>query len=111
METLRIMNLITCKNLMLLIYKSQTNFIFALQPIIIISQTAIIISVSLQSWHSLPVRSNQGKVIEQLMGTTASANNTHLQSVSTNCKVLCKMERGLSEITNDKFGLGNGKFG
>lgn len=45
------------------------------------------------------------------MGTTGNANNAHLQSVSTNYKVLYKVERGLTELTNDKFGLDNGKFG
>lgn len=111
METLRIMNLFTCRNSILPIYKSQTNLILVLQPIIIISQTAIIISVSLQSLQSLPVRSNQGKVMEQLLGTMRNASNAHLQSISTICMVLHKVERGLPEITNDKFGLDNGKFG
>jgi hypothetical protein len=87
------------------------KFFLVLQPIIIISETAIIISVSLQPWQSLPVRSNERKVMEQLMGTTGNANNAHLQSVSTNYKVLYKVERGLTELTNDKFGLDNGKFG
>jgi hypothetical protein len=53
------------------------------------------------------MRSNQGKVMEQLMGTTGNANNAHLQSFSKNCKVLYKVECGLPEITNDTFGLDN----
>jgi hypothetical protein len=57
------------------------------------------------------VRSNQGKVMEQLLGTMRNASNAHLQSISTICMVLHKVERGLPEITNDKFGLDNGKFG
>lgn len=61
-------------------------------------------------WQSLPVSSNQGKVMEQIMGRKGNANNVRLQSISRNCMVLYKVECGLPEITNDKFGLDNQKI-